>query len=106
MLPAQRLDRERRLEREQLCAAPGRGGADPHPRPQLRGAAERVPRILPRRVRADGQALDVGRGHVLGRVDGDVDPAGEQRLLELLDEDAAAPDLAERASSGRGRPQS
>jgi hypothetical protein len=39
-------------------------------------------------------------------VDGDVDPAGEERLLQLLDEDPAASDLAERACpvpiAGRG----
>ena len=63
------------------------------------GAAERVARILARRVRADGEPLGVRRGHVLGGVDGDVDPAREQRLLELLDEDAARADLAERLRS-------
>ena len=41
------------------------------------------------------RALGVGGGHVLGRVDGNVDPPLEQRLLELLDEDAAGADLAE-----------
>ena len=47
------------------------------------------------RVGADREPVGVGRGHVLGRVDGDVDPPLEQRLLELLDEDAAGSDLAE-----------
>ena len=47
-VPAQRLDRERRLEREQLGPAAGRGGADPHPGPDRAGAAERVARILAR----------------------------------------------------------
>ncbi len=47
-------------------------------------------------VRADGEPVRVRRGHVLRGVDGDVDPPGEQRLLELLDEDAARADLAER----------
>ena len=79
--------------------AAARGGG-PRPsrsasRPQLARAAERVARILARRVRADDEPLRVRRGHVLRRVDGDVDPPLEQRLLELLDEDAARADLAE-----------
>ena len=97
-VPAQRLDRQLRLEREQLCAPPHRRGADPHPGPQLGGAAERVAGILARQVRADGETVGVRRGHVLRRVHGGVDPAVEQRLLELLDEDAALTDLAERAA--------
>ena len=91
-----RLDRERRLEREQLGAPPDRGGPDPHPGADPVGSAQRVTRILARRVRADDEAVGVGRRHVLRGVDGDVDPAVEQRLLELLDEDAALADLAER----------
>ena len=94
---AQRLDRERRLEREELRLPPHRRGADPHSRPQLRGTAERVPRILPAEIRADHQPLRIRGGEVLGGVDGDVDPPLEQRLLELLHEDAARADLAERA---------
>src|SRR5919197_587549 len=43
---AQRLNRERGLEREQLRAPPHRGSADPHPRPQLSRAAERVARVV------------------------------------------------------------
>ena len=46
---AQRLDRQRRLEREQLRAPAHRGRADPHPGPQLGRAAERVARVLARR---------------------------------------------------------
>ena len=95
-VPAHRLDPKLRLQREQLRAAAHRRGPDPHPRPDGVRAAERVPRILPLEVGADGEPLRVGRGHVLRRVDGDVDPAFEQRLLELLDEDAARADLAER----------
>ena len=95
---AQRLDRQLRLEREQLCAPPHRGGADPHPGPQLGGAAKRVARVFARQVRADRKAVGVGRGHVLRRVHGSVDAVGEQRLFELLDEHAALTDLAERAA--------
>ncbi len=91
-----RLDRERGLEREQLGPPAHRGGPDPHPGTNPVGSAERVTRILARRVRADDEAVGVGRGHVLRGVDRDVDPAVEQRLLELLDEDAALADLAER----------
>ena len=63
------------------------------------GTAERVARVVAREVGADGQPGRVGRGHVLRRVHGDVDPPVEQRLLELLDEDAAVADLAERAAA-------
>src|SRR5581483_4108675 len=42
---AQRLDRERRLEREQLCAPPHRRSPDPHSRPDRGRAAERVARV-------------------------------------------------------------
>ena len=40
--------------------------------------------------------VGIGRRHVLRRVHRDVDALLEQRLLELLDEDAARADLAER----------
>ena len=72
---AQRLDRERRLEREQLRLAPRRRRADAHPRPDRVGAAQRVARIVALEVRADDEAVRIGRGHVLGRVHGDVDAA-------------------------------
>ena len=42
------------------------------------------------------QPVRVRGGHVLRRVHGDVDPPVEQRLLDLLDEDPARADLAER----------
>ena len=76
---------------------PGRSGAR---------AAERVARILSRRVGADREPVGVRRRHVLGGVDGDVDPPFEQRLLELLHEHAAGADLAERLRAvavARGR---
>src|SRR5207247_6162498 len=68
--------------------------------------AERIARILAFEIRAYGEPLRVRRGHVLGGVDGDVDPPREQRLLDFLDEDASCPDLAERLRAvlvARGR---
>ncbi len=102
----ERLDREGRVEREQLRAAADRRRADPHPGPDPVGAAESVPRVLAGRVGADREPFGVRRGHVLGGMDGDVDPPREQRLLELLDEDAALADLPERlrpVAVARGR---
>ena len=61
------------------------------------GTDQRVARVVPFEVRADHKPVGVGRGHVLGGVDGDVDPPGEQRLLDLLHEHAAFADLPERA---------
>src|SRR5437870_72104 len=69
-VPAQRLDRERRLEREKLCAPPHRRRPNPHPGPDLVRAAERVARVFARRVRADEETLRIRRGHVLRGVDG------------------------------------
>ena len=101
-----RLDRERRLEREQLSTATHGGGADAHLGSDGLGAAECVSWILARRVGADDQAVGVGRGHVLRRVDRDVDSPVEQRFLEFFHEHAALADLAERfrpvAVAGRG----
>ena len=65
---------------------PARRDVDPH-------SASRGP---PPRVGADRQARRVARRHVLGRVDGNVDPVVEQRLFELLHEYASRADLAER----------
>src|SRR5207302_2891240 len=45
-VPAQGLDRESRLEREQLRLAAHGGGADAHPRTDLLPAAERITRIV------------------------------------------------------------
>ena len=89
-----------RLEREQLGPAPRRGRAD---RASPAGAAI-APQSASRgssrdEVGADGQPGGVSRGHVLGGVDGGVDAPVEQRLLELLYEDAAVADLAEGATS-------
>ena len=96
-VPTKRLDGEARLEREKLGPPSDGRGADPHARLDRSRPAERVTRVLARRVSADDQAGHVGRRHVLRGVDGDVDPALEERLLELLHEHAAAADLAERA---------
>src|SRR5437764_11121670 len=95
-VPAERLDRELGLEREQLRSPSDRGGSDPHTPPKPGGAAERVARILALEVRPDRKPFRVRRGHVLRGMDGDVDPAGEERLLDLLDEHAPRADLAER----------
>ena len=105
-VPPQRLDRESRLERQELRPPANGGCSDPHPRPKTHGPAERVAGILARRIGPDGKAFGVGRGHVLGRVDGHVDPTREQGFLELLDEDAALADLPERlrpVAVARGR---
>ena len=109
-VPAQRLDRQARLEREQLRPPPHRRRPDPHPRPQLGRAAQRVPRVVSRQVRADGKTVRVRGRHVLRGVHGNVDPPAKQRLLDLLDEDAAGADLAERprtvaVANGRDRHQ-
>ena len=96
---AERLDREGRVEGEQLCPAAHRGRPDAHPRLDRVGADERVARIVALEVGADRQAGRVGRGHVLRGVYGDVDPPCEQGLLDLLDEHAALADLAERAGA-------
>src|SRR5205085_7446609 len=94
-IAAQRLDRERRLEGEQLRLPSDGGGADEHAGPNRVSSDESIARVVPREVRAHRESLGVRGGHVLRRVDGDVDPAGEQCLLDLLDEDAAGADLPE-----------
>ncbi len=94
---AQRLDRDRRLEGEQLRLAPHRSRADSHPGAYFVGSDQRVAWVIALEIRTDREPFGVGRGHVLRRMDGDVDPSGEQRLLDLLHEDTALADLAERA---------
>ena len=79
-----------------MRTATDRRRTDAHSRTKRVGAAERVTRIVTLEVRADDKSLGIRRRHVLGGVDGDVDPPVEQRLLELLHEDAARADLAER----------
>src|SRR3954471_16362354 len=100
------LDRERRLDCEELCAPADRCRTDPQPGPKPRHAAQRVAGILALEVRTDGQALRVGRGHVLRGMHRDVDASVEECLFEFLDEDAARTDLPERAPAitiARGR---
>ena len=95
---AQRLDRDRSARSASSCAR-RRTDAVPIriPGSSAARADESVARIVALEVRADDEPCRVRRGHVLRRVDGDVDPAGEQRLLDLLHEHAALADLAERA---------
>jgi hypothetical protein len=105
-VPAQRLDGERRLEREKLRATSRRRRADAHPRTDRVRAAQRVPRILALEVCPDREALRIARRHVFRRVDSDVDAVLEQGFLELLHEHAARADLAERLRAvlvARGR---
>ena len=75
----------------------GRCSADPHPGPDRVRPAERVAGILAFGVGPDDEAVGIGGGHVLRRMDSDVDPALEQCLLQLLDEDPAGTDLTQRA---------
>ena len=76
-------------------AAPTRcRSASPAAAPPRRRARRADPPA--RRYAPIDEALRVRRGQVLRGVDRDVDPPVEQRLLELLDEDAARADLAER----------
>ena len=64
----------------------------------IRGrATQGVARILAPDVGTDDEPGGIGRGHVLRGVNRDVDAILEQRLLELLDEDATCTDLAERS---------
>src|SRR5207247_9764392 len=85
----QRLDREVGLERVQLRAPAHRGGADAHAGAELAGAAQGVARIITLEVRTYGEAFGIRGRHVLGRVHGDVHATCEERLFELLHEDAA-----------------
>ena len=55
-----------------------------------------VPRGFPGRNDADEQPLGQFGGHVLHRVDGKVHFAGEQRVLDFLDEQSLAADLGQR----------
>ncbi len=97
MLPRSGSTEQPRLEREQLGASTRRGGADAHARLELGGATEGVARIVALEVGAHDEPGGIARGHVLRRVHRNVDPPGEQRLLDLLDEHPALADLAEGA---------
>src|SRR5438046_1083031 len=62
---AQGLDREPRLEREQLRFPPDRGRADAHLRPQPRTATEGVTSVFALEIGADRKTFRVGGSHVL-----------------------------------------
>ena len=59
-------------------------------------ADEGVARILALEDGGDGEALRQDRRHVLHRMHGEVDVAGEQRLLQLLGEQPLAAGLDQR----------
>src|SRR5204863_313788 len=100
-LDAEQLDLEVRAAREELALAAHARGADPRLlRKGIDGdrlaGAERIPRDLTRR---DSDELEPGcelGGDVLHAVDREVGGALEERLLDLLDEQALAADLRER----------
>src|SRR5207248_4480491 len=62
---AQRFDRKRRLECEQLRLASRRRSPDAHPRTNRVSAAEGIARIVTLEIRADDEPVRVGRRHVL-----------------------------------------
>ena len=84
----------------QLGPAPGRAGGDPRAGREVgqRPTHQRVPGVGPFGHGGDDQAVGGGRRQVLGRVDGQVGPPVEDGGLDLLDEDALAPDLGQRAA--------
>ena len=104
---AQRLDRERRLEREQLCAPPrgrradraSRAGARPRRR------ARRADPLASCRRRRRGPSTSVDVMSLAEWTATSMRPL-EQRFLELLHEHATSADLAERLRAGRGRRRS
>jgi len=85
----QRFDRQRRLECKELRLASSRRRADAHSRSDRVRAAQRVAWIVALQIRADDKPRGIGGRHVLGRMHRNVDAMLEQRLFELLDEDAA-----------------
>ncbi len=102
--------RERRAvhERAELGDPPDAAGADARGRAERRqqfrqrprrGAVrqhERVAGIRPRQRGRHGEAVRQHRRHVLGAVYRDVDLVAQQRVLQLLDEEALAADLRQR----------
>ena len=54
---------------------------------------DRVTRILALQHRADGESLRQDRRHVLAAVHREIDLAGQQRILDFLDEQSLAADL-------------
>jgi hypothetical protein len=57
------------------------------------GQHERVARILARQYPCDGEPLRKQCRHIFAAVNGEVDLAGEQRILNFLHEQAFAPYL-------------
>ena len=74
-------------------------------RSQRRGAADRVAGIGPGRDGHELKALGQLGGHVLARVHGEVDLAGEQRALELGDPARLVAAAAAAVAGGRDRDQ-
>ena len=104
-IAAQRHDGEVGPRVEKLRLAPHRGGADDGALRQIGDAAralrdQRVARVLARQAARDREAGRQQRRHVLQRMDGEVDRAGEQRLLDLLGEEPLAALVGERARRG------
>src|SRR6185503_14101254 len=57
---------------------------------------QRVPGVLPRKRRRDRESVRQDRRHVLRAVDGEIDLACQQRVLDFLDEESLATDLRQR----------
>src|SRR5690606_38560950 len=75
----------------QAARSHARAGGKGFERAAGRGA-EGGARIFPLQDRPEDEAVRQLRGHVLERVDRQIGPAAEERLLDLLDEEALAPD--------------
>ena len=87
--------------RAELADAPQAGRADAAARRQRRqpgavAADDRVARIGARRHGDDREAGRQLGGHILHAVHGDIDLAGEQAFLDLLDPDALAAEIDHR----------
>ena len=101
-IAAQHLDVQVGAAVERLRLAPQAGGAQLRAQRQvfqlLRAAAqEGVARVLALGHGGDAEALGQQRRHVLHRVDRAVDAALDERLLDLLGEEALAADLQQAA---------
>ncbi len=88
-------------EAERHRPAAERGSAEDGSRRQIgetdgRRRKEGVAKVLARQGGADGDPVRQKRRQILGGMDGDVDPAGEERLVDLLGEQALAAGLGER----------
>ena len=100
-IAAKRNDAQVRAAGEDLGSAPQRGRAHDGARRQLVDALRRagdqdVARVGARQQCRDDEPAGEGRRHVLHRVDREIDGAGQQGLLDLLDEQALAADLGQR----------